>query len=29
MIGRILRQIYGEQGDGNERPAESEEDTSD
>ena len=29
MIGRILRQIYGEQGDGNEKPAEPEEDTSD
>jgi len=29
MIGRILRQIYGERGDGNEKPAESEEDTSD
>jgi penicillin-binding protein 2 len=29
MIGRILRQIYGERGDGNEKPAEPEEDTSD
>ena len=28
-IGGILRQIYGERGDGNEKPAESEEDTSD
>ena len=29
MIGRILRQVYGEQGDGNEKPAEPEDDTSD
>ena len=29
MIGTILRQIYGERGDGNEKSAETEEDTSD